>query len=416
MGEPTRMSRLGPLTSTDPSQIGRYQLLGRLGAGGMGVVYLAEGSRGLVAVKTIHTHLLEDGQYLRRFQQEIQACFRVRGPYTASLLDFDILSDPPWLATEYVDGPPLEELIEQSGPLPTDAQLVLAHGLAEALTSLHAEGVVHRDLKPANVLCAASGPKVIDFGIAAAADGIRLTAADQTVGTFAWMSPERFHGEVGPPADIYAWAALVCYAATGQPPFRAPTTTELVAKVITQSPDYDLRVLPSVLAGLVRAAYSRTPGDRPTAAAIRDKLVAALADTTSPRPGAGHPTVLVPERWATPESGHVSDPGDPSEPANLDETDEPLGPDRIDLVYRDVGRAAVYTDSDLMTKWQQRRLDRALDKAAFLFVDSEPTAPGRASMTLIIGGEAETATWTGPAPPAIRPLITLVCKTGYLGD
>src|SRR4051794_4267971 len=133
--------------------LGRHRLIARLGQGGMGVVYLADGPNGRVAIKAVRPELAADPGFRTRFHQEVQACFRVRGPFTAELVDFDTLANPPWLATEYVSAPNLEDLVKQHGPLGHDAQLALALGLAQALTTLHAAGIVHRDLKPANVLC-----------------------------------------------------------------------------------------------------------------------------------------------------------------------------------------------------------------------------------------------------------------------
>ena len=182
--------------------------VGRLGVGGMGVVFLADGPLGMVAVKMVRSELAEDASFRTRFLRELQACFRVSGVCTVRLLDFDVAAERPWLATEFVDAPSLEELVTQSGPLGFDAQLALALGLSEALSSLHAADIVHRDLKPSNVLCPADGPKVIDFGIAAAAENSALTATSQVVGSPAWMSPERVtDGLTSPAGDVFAWGA-----------------------------------------------------------------------------------------------------------------------------------------------------------------------------------------------------------------
>src|SRR3954468_20852395 len=172
-----------PLAARDPVQLGRHALRGRLGTGGMGVVFLADGPLGQVAVKMVRTELAEDDQFRKRFLREVQACFLASGPYTAKLLDFDVASERAWLATEYVDARSLEDLVDETGPLDTDTQSALGLGLAHALAGLHSVGIVHRDLKPSNVLCPPGGPRVIDFGVAAAAEGVPLTETNQLVGT-----------------------------------------------------------------------------------------------------------------------------------------------------------------------------------------------------------------------------------------
>lgn len=316
---PTRQS-LQPLVASDPRQLGRHRLLGRLGAGGMGVVYLAEGPLGRVAVKTVHSHLAADPQFRIRFQHEVQACFRVRGPYTAELVDFDTTATSPWLATEFVDVPDLEQLVSRSGPLNQPAQLALALGLAEALTTLHAAGIVHRDLKPSNVLCAAEGLKVIDFGIASAADVSGLTDANQLVGTAGWMAPERFEGQTTAAADIYAWAALIGYAASGRPLFVADTPMHLVMQAAHAEPHIEWDLINPKLDALVRAGLQRDPNQRPAASDLRSRLIAhaaTQADQTIPSEQA-RMTAIVTRNWKPEEAlpvvlepGAAYNPGEP---------------------------------------------------------------------------------------------------------
>ena len=241
----------------------------------MGVVYLADGPIGRIAVKTIHSHLADNPAFHARFQHEVQACFRVRGPHTAELVDFDVTGPMPWLATEFVDAPNLEEIIQRDGPLSGDAQFALALGLADALASLHSSGIVHRDLKPSNVLCSATGPRVIDFGIAAAVDDAGLTGTGSFIGTTAWMSPERLEGRTTNAADVYAWGALLAYAASGRPVFDDATPMQLMYIVANGRPHVDYEALDPRLRDAVAAALARSPEFRPTAQQLRDALTSA---------------------------------------------------------------------------------------------------------------------------------------------
>ncbi|HEU0241143.1 MAG TPA: serine/threonine-protein kinase, partial [Micromonosporaceae bacterium] len=214
-----------PLRATDPRQLGEYRLLRRLGEGGMGSVYLAESGDGTpVALKVIREDLAEEPEFRRRFRGEVARAQEVPPFCTAEVLDADPDHDPPYLVVEYVDGPSLADVVADRGPL-TPANLHgLAIGVATALTAIHGAGVIHRDLKPSNVLLAPGTPKVIDFGIARPAeDPDSDTRTDQLMGTVAYMAPERLEPAMGraltPAADIFAWGAVVAYAATGRVPF-----------------------------------------------------------------------------------------------------------------------------------------------------------------------------------------------------
>ncbi|KPM53125.1 serine/threonine protein kinase [Frankia sp. R43] len=258
----------------DPEVLGRHRVLGRLGAGGMGVVYLAEGPFGRVAVKLVRAELADDADFRRRFQREVQACFRVGGARTARLVDFELTADRPWLATEFFDAPNLAEQVRADGPLAADAQLVLAAGLAEALLSIHTTGLVHRDLKPSNVLWTPSGPKVIDFGIAAVTDTVALTSTGHFVGTPGWHSPEQISGqEVTAAADIFAWGALLCYAASGKAPFGTGSPEVVLARVAVAEPVVDRELIAPALRDLVTTAMIRDPASRPTAVDLYEALV-----------------------------------------------------------------------------------------------------------------------------------------------
>ncbi|WP_241841795.1 serine/threonine-protein kinase [Pseudofrankia sp. BMG5.36] len=269
--------------------LGRHRLVGRLGSGGMGVVYQAEGPRGRVALKMIRAELVDDPDYRVRFQREIQACFRVESAHTARLVDFELDSDRPWLATEFIDATDLERWVRTHGPLPDAAQRTLAAGLAEALAAIHAVGLVHRDLKPSNVLWTADGPQVIDFGIAAAADARPLTATGQFIGTPAWFSPEQAAGgEATTATDVFGWGALVCFAASGRPPFGGGRAEVVLDRVRSAEPDVDYDQVAAPLRALVRRALAREPASRPTAEALRDELadlVGGAVALTAPHDG-----------------------------------------------------------------------------------------------------------------------------------
>jgi hypothetical protein len=258
----------------DPEMLGRHRILGRLGAGGMGVVYLAEGPFGQVAVKLIREDLADDPDFRRRFQREVQACFRVGGTRTVRLVDFELAAARPWLATEFVDALNLAEHVREHGPLSADEQLLLGAGLAEALLSIHATGLIHRDFKPSNVLWTAHGPKVIDFGIAAAADAAGLTSTGHFVGTPGWHSPEQVSGqEVTGAADIFAWGGLLCYAATGKPPFGSGTPELVLHRVAAAEPIVDRELIAPALREPVASAMARDPAARPTAADLYAALI-----------------------------------------------------------------------------------------------------------------------------------------------
>ena len=205
-----------PLGVDDPRMIGEFRLHTRLGAGGMGRVYLASSPGGrAVAVKVIHAHLAGDSAFVDRFRREVVAAQRVNGGYAAPVVAAGPDDDPPWLATAYVAGPSLQAVTE-TGPLPEDAVLKLAAGLTEALRAIHDVGLVHRDLKPDNVLVAGDGPRVIDFGIARAFDGTAATAEGSVIGTPSYMSPEQAQGlPAGPPSDVFSLGGVVYFAGVG---------------------------------------------------------------------------------------------------------------------------------------------------------------------------------------------------------
>ncbi|HSR23785.1 MAG TPA: serine/threonine-protein kinase [Candidatus Eisenbacteria bacterium] len=260
------------MQSEDPRQVGRYQLLGRLGAGGMGEVFLGQSPGGrLVAVKLIRGELAADREFRVRFAREVAAARHVSGMFTAPVVDADLDAPRPWLVTAYVPGPSLAEAVDTQGPLPLSSVLTLAAGLAEGLEAIHAEGMVHRDLKPSNVLLASDGPRIIDFGISRAADATALTRANIFVGSPGYMSPEQAMGEeVGPASDIFSLGAVLTFAAAGASPFGDGTVTTLLYRVAHDRPATE--GLPGQLRPLVERCLAKDPRMRPTP----DQLLAEL--------------------------------------------------------------------------------------------------------------------------------------------
>ncbi|MGW4897800.1 outer membrane protein assembly factor BamB family protein [Kitasatospora sp. NPDC004240] len=261
------------LTAHDPRRIGPFEVLARLGAGGMGLVYLARSPAGRrVAIKTVRAELAEDDLFRVRFAREIAAAKTVGGFYTAAVVDADADARVPWLATAYVPAPSLEDLVGECGPLPVGAVRWLVAGIAEALQSIHAAGLVHRDLKPSNVLVVEDGPRVIDFGIAAGVSSTRLTMTNVAVGTPAYMSPEQARDSRGVTgaSDVFSLGSLLVFCATGHAPYRGANPVETVFQLLRDQPD--LSGLPAELADLVRACMRPAPEHRPTPAQIQAEL------------------------------------------------------------------------------------------------------------------------------------------------
>jgi Protein kinase domain len=252
-----------PLSGDDPVQIGQYRLRSRLGAGGMGQVYLASTPAGRpVALKVVRPELSHDQEFLARFHQEIQAAQRVRGLYTAELVDADPNGDPPWLATAYVPGPSLQQVLDERGRIPEPEAFRLIAGVAEALQAIHAANVVHRDLKPSNVVLGTDGPRVIDFGIARALEGGVLTRTGMAVGTPQFMAPEQLMDlPVTPMIDVFALGSLAAYAVLGRPPFGGGHPAAMYYRVVHEPPD--LTGCPPRLRTLIEPCLAKQPADRP---------------------------------------------------------------------------------------------------------------------------------------------------------
>ena len=278
---------LAPLRQWDPERIGPFALLGRLGAGAMGQVYLGRSTAGrLVAVKTIKIEFAEEAGFRSRFAHEVAAARRVSGVFTAAVVAADADADVPWLATAYIAAPSLNRLVRGVGPLPVPAVRWLAAGCAEALESIHQAGLVHRDLKPSNVLVSPDGPRVIDFGVARAAERIQLTVTRGALGTPAYMAPEQARDtrQASMASDVFSLGATLLFAATGHPPYLGDTVMDILVRLATEPPD--LTGLPAELTPVVTACLERSPRNRPTSTAIVAELAPFVGATASP--GSGH--------------------------------------------------------------------------------------------------------------------------------
>ncbi|MBO0881873.1 MAG: serine/threonine protein kinase, partial [Mycobacterium sp.] len=265
---------LDPLQPGDPSKIGGYRLLGRLGRGGMGQVYLGRSPGGRnVAVKLIRAPYADDAVFRRRFSREVKAAQRVGGYYTAQVIDDGSGEDPPWMVTAYVDGPSLYEAVRTAGPLPAETVQTLGACLAEGLAAIHDCGLVHRDLKPANVILAADGPRIIDFGIARALDTNAMTAHGALLGTLPYMSPEQARGQiVGPASDVFSLGSVLCFAATGHGPFGGSDASVLY-RITNEQPDFT--GMPESLHSLITDCLRKNPAARVTVTGLLERLAAA---------------------------------------------------------------------------------------------------------------------------------------------
>ncbi|MFI7504772.1 bifunctional serine/threonine-protein kinase/ABC transporter substrate-binding protein [Streptomyces sp. NPDC049687] len=263
-----------PLRGADPARIAGYRLLRRLGAGGMGVVYLARSPGGaLAAVKVIRAAHADDAGFRARFRREVETAGRVANPWVVPLLDADPDAESPWLATAFVPGPSLAEAVQECGPLPFGTVRVLGARLAEALDAVHGAGLVHRDVKPGNVLLAVDGPRMIDFGIARMPEDTALTASGMVVGSPGFLSPEQAQGrgrEIGPASDVFSLGCLLTYAVTGERPFGRGSAAETLLRTVHDEPDLD--GVPEPLLPLLRGCLAKEPGSRPAVADVRRAL------------------------------------------------------------------------------------------------------------------------------------------------
>jgi hypothetical protein len=305
------------LRLADPQQIGSYRLLGRLGSGGMGQVFLGRSPGGrLVAVKVIRPEFADGPAFRRRFAREVAAARRVSGVFTAPVVDADPEAPQPWFVTAYVHGRSLADHVESNGAMPERDVIRLGCALAEGLAAIHAAGIVHRDLKPSNVLLASDGPRIIDFGISRATEATSLTQSGLVVGSPGFMSPEQAQGrEVSGASDVFSLGALLAFAATGRGPFGTGAASAMLYRVVHAEPD-----LTSVSGGLrnvVRACLRKNPAERPTPAGLLTMLVALgngqplpvshVGARGSPAEcaGSGYPPAEVPDRRAASPGGVV---------------------------------------------------------------------------------------------------------------
>lgn len=262
-----------PLGVDEPTAVGPYRLLGRLGSGGMGRVYLGRSAGGrTVAVKIVHPHFALDEEFRARFRREVDAARRVGGAWTAPVLDADPEAAVPWVATGYAAGPSLATAVTDGGPLPEHSVRVLGAGLAEALAAVHELGLVHRDVKPSNVLLTVDGPLLIDFGIARATDGTAsLTSTGVSIGSPGYMAPEQILSKgVSGAADVFSLGAVLAYAATGAPPFPGDSSASLLYKVVHEQPE--LGSLSGELRDVVEACLAKSPQDRPAPGELARRL------------------------------------------------------------------------------------------------------------------------------------------------
>ncbi|WP_372449334.1 serine/threonine-protein kinase, partial [Streptomyces montanisoli] len=260
------------LRREDPRAVGSFRLHRRLGAGGMGVVYLGSDRRGQrVALKVIRPDLAEDQEFRSRFAREVSAARRIRGGCTARLVAADLEAERPWFATQYVPGPSLHDKVAEEGPLPASDVAAVGAALSEGLVAVHEAGVVHRDLKPSNILLSPKGPRIIDFGIAWATGASTLTHVGTAVGSPGFLAPEQVRGAaVTPATDVFSLGATLAYAATADSPFGHGSSEVMLYRVVHEQPQ--LRGVPDTLAPLLRACLAKDPGDRPSTLQLSMRL------------------------------------------------------------------------------------------------------------------------------------------------
>ncbi|WP_228973560.1 serine/threonine-protein kinase [Streptomyces sp. DH12] len=318
-----------PLEEDDPRSVAGYRLAARLGAGGMGKVYLSYTPGGRpVAIKVIRPDFAQDAEFRRRFAQEVQSAQRVQGLYTAPVIDADTDAREPWLATAYVPGPSLADAVQKHGPMPVDTVLLLVAGVAEALQVIHGAGIVHRDLKPGNVLLASDGPRVIDFGIARAADATSLTSSGVTIGTPAFMAPEQAAGStVTPATDVFALGQVAAYAALGSPAFGEGTSHGVLYRIVHEEPSLD--GLPERLRELATRCLAKDPAERPSVADVLSLCHQASDQTALRRPDEWLPGAVAADittRAAAPAPAAATTPPPPAAPPGAAATGQPGQP------------------------------------------------------------------------------------------
>ncbi|WP_406183434.1 serine/threonine-protein kinase [Streptomyces sp. NBC_01006] len=408
-----------PLREDDPQTVAGYRLAARLGAGGMGRVYLSHTRGGRpVAIKVVRPELAEDPAFRRRFRREVEAARRVRGAYTAELIDADVDAAPPWLATVYVPGPSLSEAVARRGPLPVPAVLWLVAGVAEALEVIHAAGIVHRDLKPSNVLLAADGPRVIDFGISLASGTTSPTATGSAIGTPQYMAPEQaLAGETTAATDVFALGQTAAFAALGEPLYGDGPSVSVLFRIVHSDPD--LSRLPESLRPLIARCLAADPDDRATPAEIvawcRQRLGKDADAGGGPavwREVAG-PEPVVPAPVPHPTSVHTraldQQPPQPSPMAWQPPITTPLTPEEERKRRRRTAlivTAAVTASAALLTglAWTvMDAADRARERSAAAATSPGPASGGKATAGSTGAGGSASSTPKASKPPAPVP-------------
>ncbi|GGX56176.1 bifunctional serine/threonine-protein kinase/ABC transporter substrate-binding protein [Streptomyces fructofermentans] len=378
-----------PLRSSDPARIADHRLLGRLGAGGMGVVYLARTPGGaLVALKVLLSEYAEEPDFRERFRREVEVARRVDSRWAVALVDADPEAGAPWLATAFVPGPSLAEAVSAYGPLSERGVRLLGARLAEALGEVHRAGLVHRDLKPGNVLIAHDGPRLIDFGIARAPDDLTLTATGMVVGTPGYLSPEQAGGRdgdgIGPASDVFSLGCVLAFAATGRAPFGGGEVDALLYRAVHDPADLD--AVPAGLLQLLDRCLDKDPARRPDAAELVRELTADGGDRDGEEPE------------AAPRHGEVSDAAAPRD-------DEASGwlPEPVTRLIAERSAAALalpdiehtLAPSDTPSASGPAEPDTRETSGAAEPQDSRP--PGRRRFLLLAGGAVALAAGGGGA-------------------
>ncbi|WP_374705565.1 protein kinase [Streptomyces sp. AJS327] len=361
--------------------MGSFTLRGRLGAGGMGEVFLGRSPGGRsVAVKVVYPHLAGQSEFRARFAVEVAAAEAVGGAFTAPVVAAGPEDDPPWIATAYIPGPDLAEAVAVAGPLPERPVWGLAAGLVEALQAIHSRGLLHRDLKPANVLLAADGPRVIDFGIARPLEGTSLTRTGMVVGTAGFMSPEQAEGgEVGPAADVFSLGAVLAFAASGEEPFGQGQPWAILHRVVNDEPRLD--AVDGPLHDLIAACLAKSPAERPALPQLLE-LITAHWDPPDEASGSSRwpvgVTTLIQHRVTAPTASYTqsSEPPEPPEaPDSVDSPESSEFPHSPESVHDAPTTTANTSEGELTRRFEEalhigaRRPAEAVDRFAEVVAD-----------------------------------------------
>ena len=285
---------LEPLRSRDPRDVGEFRLLGRLGGGGMGIAFLAEGQEQWAVVKIIRSELADSTDFQARLRRELEAMSRAAGPRTARVLAEGVEEDPSWFAMEFIPGVTLARQVSDSGPIDRGKLYAFARELAEVLADVHQAGVIHRDLKPANIMMSPTGPRLIDFGIAALQGGTQLTATGSVMGTSGWLAPEQITGDaVSTATDVHAWALCILFAATGRQPIEADSSGAAMYRILETTPEIPAYV-EDPLRVLLESALAKDPLRRPTVDRILHELGSRYV-VAAPEAVSQTPTLPIPD-------------------------------------------------------------------------------------------------------------------------